>query len=382
MKQVTVLFFIVIIYSISFADRINVPDDQSTIQAGINAAQNGDTVLVAENTYYENINFRGKAITVASHFILDQDTLHISKTIIDGSQPNHPDSGSVVVINSGEDTTSVLMGFTITGGTGTEWPDDPAGFTTALRTGGGINIQFSGAKICFNTIKDNTVENEEDAFGAGISAGYLNSDKWVILNNNKIFNNHLISNAWAKGCGIAAGFNNIKILYNEIHHNTIIGNSTDHYTSAAGIWYSDIADSSHISIIDGNSIYNNSVTSISNFHISGSGIYVGNGGGYSLIANNIIRNNVSHTHFQKVVFGNGIMLNFCKSVDVFNNTIISNTFTGGRECRGGGICINSCSPVMIKNIIADNVATHGGGIYSGKYDKTYPVIINNTIVNN
>ena len=41
------------------ADTINVPGDQPTIQAGINAAANGDTILVAPGKYYENISFGG-----------------------------------------------------------------------------------------------------------------------------------------------------------------------------------------------------------------------------------------------------------------------------------------------------------------------------------
>src|SRR5947208_12634307 len=48
------------------AATINVPAGQPTIQAAINAASNGDTVLVAPGIYYENINFMGKQITGAT----------------------------------------------------------------------------------------------------------------------------------------------------------------------------------------------------------------------------------------------------------------------------------------------------------------------------
>ena len=105
-----------------------VPSDYSTIQAGIEAAGDGDTVLVAEGTYFENINFLGKPVTVASEFLMDGDTSHISKTIIDGSQYEDWKSASTVRMVSGEDTTSVLMGFTITGGKGTYVTDIHADF--------------------------------------------------------------------------------------------------------------------------------------------------------------------------------------------------------------------------------------------------------------
>ena len=132
MKQFLILICFLLITCITLsAQIIHVPGDQPTIQVGITAAQNGDTILVDDRTYIENINFKGKAITVASHFLVDSNETHIENTIIDGSQPTNPDSGSVVVFNSGEDTTSILCGFTITGGTGTYDPF-PA------RVGGGI----------------------------------------------------------------------------------------------------------------------------------------------------------------------------------------------------------------------------------------------------
>ena len=139
MKNIHLLIVCYLLFStILIADIINVPADTSTIQGGISMAFNGDTVLVNNGTYYENINFVGKSITVASHYYIDGDTSHISNTIIDGSNHSDPDSGSVVYFISGEDTTSIICGFTITSGTGTYSPNP-----FAMRIGGGI--------LCFNS---------------------------------------------------------------------------------------------------------------------------------------------------------------------------------------------------------------------------------------
>ena len=147
---------------------IDVPADYPSIQSAINASKDGDTVLVAEGTYVENINFRGKAITVASEFLLDNDTSHISKTIIDGSEPVYPDSGSAVTMLLARDTTSVLCGFTIQGGTGT----GPITFVIdgfPSMVGGGII--HAGSKIINNIICNNRIEYDQVAWEEGLAVG-------------------------------------------------------------------------------------------------------------------------------------------------------------------------------------------------------------------
>ncbi len=62
----------------------NVPADYATIQAAIDAAVNGDIVLIAPGTYFESPTISGKAITVASLFHTTGDRAYIAQTIVDG----------------------------------------------------------------------------------------------------------------------------------------------------------------------------------------------------------------------------------------------------------------------------------------------------------
>ena len=123
------------------ASTISVPGNQPTIQAAINAAQNGDTVVVAPGTYYENLNFGAKAITVES-------SNGPASTIIDGRS-----LGPVVSFTSGETTASVLQGFTLQHG------------QTSFE-GGGIYISSASPTIVGNVITNNQGCNG----GGGITA--------------------------------------------------------------------------------------------------------------------------------------------------------------------------------------------------------------------
>jgi len=124
------------------SNTIHVPGDQPTIQAAINAASNGQTVLVAPGTYTENINFNGKAITVIS-------SGGPSVTTIDGGQ-----QGAVAAFTSGEGLSSVLSGFTIQNGVTT--------FGNGYK-GGGVYISNAAP-----TIENNKIIYNQGCIGIGI----------------------------------------------------------------------------------------------------------------------------------------------------------------------------------------------------------------------
>ena len=171
--------FLTVIYIISFFSfslllsdtiivDINGGGDYTTIQEGINAATDGDTVLVYPGNYFENINYNGENITVTSKYLTTGNNSYIDSTIIDGNQ-----NGSVVTYESGEDTTAVLCGFTIQNGSGTYYSHN--------YHGGGI--------LCKNanpTINNCIIENNSAEQGGGIScvSSNIHLTGVTIKNNN------------------------------------------------------------------------------------------------------------------------------------------------------------------------------------------------------
>ena len=151
---------------------INGTEDYTTIQKGIDNSVNGDTVLVYPGTYYENINYNGKNITVASLYLNTQIDSFIKNTIIDGNK-----NGSVVTFESGEDTTAVLCGFTIQNGSGTYYSHNYHG----------------GGLLCKNahpTISNCSIENNFTEQGGGIScvSSHIHLRGTTIKNNYAEYN--------------------------------------------------------------------------------------------------------------------------------------------------------------------------------------------------
>jgi len=256
MKLKTVSFLVVSATFLNVqANVLNVPVSFSTIQSAINASSNGDTIAVSPGTYFENINFRGKNILLTSLYYIASDTSYIVSTVINGGIPVNPDSASCVIFNSGEDSTAILQGFTITGGNGTKWLDIHGAGT--YREGGGILIELSSPTIKHNIITNNFATNITgviSAGGGGIRIGdgnpEINSNvisfnqgrygAGIVLNYTgcKIRNNIIYSNTGGQDYNGGSGiwiFNNLTITPKVIKNNTIIDNNSSLVTGTGGV---------------------------------------------------------------------------------------------------------------------------------------------------
>ncbi|MHC4338233.1 MAG: right-handed parallel beta-helix repeat-containing protein [Planctomycetota bacterium] len=100
--------FLVTTSAVLAADRL-VPGEYPTIQAAIDAAVDGDTIIVAEGTYYENnINSSGKSFILTSTDPNDPNV--VAGTVIDSDG-----SWTVIVLTDTPEANCVLAGLTITG---------------------------------------------------------------------------------------------------------------------------------------------------------------------------------------------------------------------------------------------------------------------------
>jgi parallel beta-helix repeat protein len=333
MKQFSALFLFLYAAVASLAATIHVPANQPTIQAGINAAKNGDRVVVAPGTYYENINFEGKAITVVA-------SSGRTGTIIDGGN-----AGSVVTFNSGEGLNSVLEGFTIQHGSNSDEgggiyineasptiTENTITHNTAGNGGGGIAVDFSDALVKNNLITNNsqTLGSSGGVGGGGIEVGGAGAAQ--------IIGNTIQNNQWAtaEGGGIALFAAGTPTLKNNI----ISGNSA--YSQGGGIWIVNYSDA----LIVQNLIYNNTA-------IQGSGIYFGVPEGYRgpLLVNNTIVGS-SDSSEGSAIYADG----FDDQVQFYNNLLIGATGSNAVYCDS---TYDATPPTFTNN---DAYSANGSGL--------------------
>jgi len=181
--KIAVIFFACELGSAEGA-AIYVPAMYPTIQTGIDAAMDGDTVLAAAGTYSGagnvNLNFTGKAIVVKSAEGADY-------TIIDGQNRSRG-----VMFVSGEGNNSVFEGFQVINGYGGSdsygggilcWESSPVirenrFVQCQAYYGGGIGIIEGNPTVEGNIFQDNTAERGGGMIIAGGSAS-VNGNSFI-----------------------------------------------------------------------------------------------------------------------------------------------------------------------------------------------------------
>jgi len=176
LRRNDLLIILSLLYSLSsFATLIAVKQDGTgnftTIQAAVNSAATGDTVLVWPGTYFENINYLSKNIIIASLYLFTGDESDINTTIIDGAN-----NGSCAYISNIIGNNAKLCGFTIQHGSG----------YSSIKNGGGIYINNSFIHISNCIIKNNISRNGGGIFGQSSE---------IYLKGNTIKENRAIANA-------------------------------------------------------------------------------------------------------------------------------------------------------------------------------------------
>ena len=221
---------------------IYVPGDYETIQAAINASEEGSIIEVARGIYTENIDFKGKSLILRSEDPGDYSV--VEATVIDGGR-----NGPVIRFAGGESSNTVLKGFTITGGSGHRErlslehieQENIIGYL-----GGGILVSNnSKPRIEKNIIEDNFAD-----YGGGIAVYEANP----IILDNAIKSNH----AQFYGGGLLA----VKTGSLDINNNVIENNSAE--KKGGAVWTDDpIIFSS--SIVKENTFLNNNPEDLADY---------------------------------------------------------------------------------------------------------------------
>ncbi len=294
---------------------------------------------------------------------MDGDESHIENTVIDGIFLPKRDSSSLVYFISGEDSNSVLKGFTLQNGKGTQ--KITGNSASSFNAGGGIFLDSSGAKIENNIFKNNSLESYFCTAGAGIECIELPADKSVIINNNTFYDNQLdgkVSTGGAIDLFIIEG--EALISKNKIYRNKIKAKDSG-YGGGICIYGS----SSKKIVIENNYISNNETAS---GYPRGGGIAIQEA--HATIRNNILLYNISQRKGSYAARGGGISVRFDNSVNSYhkvnllpyamnviieNNTILFNKSSDA----GSGISSTDASAKIVNNIVRGNKTITGTQIF-------------------
>lgn len=365
----------------AYSDTLRVPLQYADIQAAIEAAKPGDTILVAPGTYRECLNFKGKSLVVRSE-------TGAADTIIDAAG-----GGEAVTMDQSEPAATVFEGFTIRNAHGVDGCCRGAGLTCVgcaaqIRynifennqawNGGGIAVLGSDGtpaapKILGNLFRNNSAQE----FGGAIVSMHSNP----IIEDNQIESNHVSGYPVDLYKGPAGG--GIYVSYAtaaEIRGNDIRYNSAEH--GGGGLFVIESA-----AVIERNRFYANEAR-------FGGGIHVEATAGLVTIRHNLFQLNEVYNLYpgdDSLVLGGGVGA-FRSNTLIEKNRFVANSAFGNAcglpntadRCGfGGALSIFGGTTSVRNNLMFDNQAELGGGVWlSREPDGVVALIEGNRIERN
>lgn len=297
--------------------------DYTSIQEAVDNAVPGDTIMIYQGIYSENVDI-GKQVSIISESGNPDETVIMAANISD----------HVFYVNFDNVT---IEGLTIEGATNCNWDDRIAGIflesdnCTILNNK--LTGNYEGIILCnsnLNVLEMNNVFNNIN--GNGISLD--NSDQNILISNT-------ISSNWWTGISLSSSDDN------EVINNTLVSNLRGIYlyASSNNLIVRNNANSNHlygIALATGSN--NNELSlNIANFN-EDSGIYL------KSVNSNVLSDNVADSNYY-----NGILIKFSSNNELVNNSASYNmpdtTFDDNENPVCGIYLTNSEENDIVNNLI-------------------------------
>ncbi|MDP8205465.1 MAG: T9SS type A sorting domain-containing protein [Candidatus Electryonea clarkiae] len=344
-KIVTFLFILLslAVYKSSKADILYVPQDFELIQSAIDSSDIGDTIIVSPDEYEVELLISEHGLTLASEFLLDEDSTNIESTELqggDGFRPLTIDSTVQGVVN--------IIGLSFTSGhvDGGE-REDQGGAINAM----GVEIilrdniissnwaRFVGGVFlyqCSGRIINNRFENNR---GNSSTGGLMVNNGEYYISGNKFIANY----SGFSGGGMNASGSQLGCRV-EISDNLFRNNFTEYFGGALFL------------LNQGAKIVENNII-IENEARQGGGLYTSRVDTI-IIRHNQFRENIANEYDNNLGFGAAIVL----GPTILQGEIDHNAFLFNQADFGGGAIVFGDDCIFHHNVFIENRGGYNGVI--------------------